>query len=79
MSIQLSSGRRRLSCVSSLVSQEKDAQNTKKSTKYAIQAFRAFGDLQTAEKSVENLDKRLARFSANYFFYILHEHFSFSV
>ena len=47
------------------VLQEKDAQNTKKSTKFAIQAF---GDLQTAEESVENLDKRLARFFANYFF-----------
>ena len=43
------------------VSQEKDAQNTKKSTKLAIQAFRTVGDLQTAEESVENLDKRLAR------------------
>ena len=28
------------------VLQELDAQNTKKSTKFAIQAFRAFGDLQ---------------------------------
>ena len=52
------------------VSQKKDAQNTKKSTKFTIQAFR---DLQTAEESVEYLDKRLASF------YILHEHFSFSV
>ena len=50
------------------VLQEKDAQNTKKSTKFATQAFRAFGDLQTAAESVENLDKRLARFFANYFF-----------
>ena len=48
--------------------QEKDAQNTKKSTKFAIKAFRAFGDLQTTEESVENLDKRLARFFANCFF-----------
>ena len=47
---------------------KKDAQNTKKSTKFAIQAFRAFGDFQTAEESVKNLDKRLARFFANYFF-----------
>ena len=47
------------------VSQEKDAQNTKKSTKFAIQALRTVGDLQTAEESVENLDKRLARFFAN--------------
>ena len=47
---------------------KKEAQNTKKSTKFAIQAFRAFGDLQTAEESVKNLDKRLARFFANYFF-----------
>ena len=31
------------------VLQEKDAQNTKKSTKFTIQAF---GDLQTAEESV---------------------------
>ena len=46
---------------------KKDAQNTKNSTKFAIQAFRAFGDLQTFEESVENLDKRLARFFANYF------------
>ena len=61
------------------VLQETDAQNTKKSTKFAFQAFRAFGDLQTAEESVKNLDKRLARFFANYFFYIFHEHFSFSV
>ena len=61
------------------VLQEKDAQNTKKSTKFAIQAFRAFGDLQTAEEGGENLDKRLARFFVNYFYYILHEHFSFSV
>ena len=44
---------------------KKDAQNTKKSTKFAIQAFRAFRDLQTAEESVENFDKRLAKF---YFF-----------
>ena len=44
------------------VLQEKDVQSTKKSIKFAIQAFRAFGDLQTAEESVENLDKRLARF-----------------
>ena len=47
------------------VLQEKDAQNTRKSTKLAIQAFR---DLQTAEESVGNLDKRLAKFFANYFF-----------
>ena len=47
---------------------KKDAQNTKKLTKFAIQAFRAFGDLQTAGESVKNLDKRLARFFANYFF-----------
>ena len=47
---------------------KKDAQNTKKSTKFAIQAFRAFVDLQTAEESVKNLDKRLARFFANFFF-----------
>ena len=45
-----------------LVLQEKDAQNTRKSTKFTIQAFRVFGDLQTAEESVENLDKRLASF-----------------
>ena len=51
------------------VLQEKDAQNTKKSTKFAIQAFRAFGDLQTAEESVENLDKILARIFGNYFSY----------
>ena len=50
------------------VLQEKDTQNTKKSTKFAIQAFRAFGDLQTAEESVQNLHKILARFFANYFF-----------
>ena len=50
------------------VLQEKDAQNTEKSTKFAIQAFRAFGDLQTAEEGVENLDKRLARCFADYFF-----------
>ena len=42
----------------------------------AIQAFR---DLQTAEESVKNLDKRLARFFDNYFYNILHELFSFSV
>ena len=47
---------------------KKDAQNTKKSTKFATQTLRAFGDLQTAEESVKNLDKRLARFFANYFF-----------
>ena len=47
------------------VLQKQDAQNTMKSTKFAIQAFR---DLQKAEESVENLDKRLARFFANYFF-----------
>ena len=28
---------------------KKDAQNTKNSTKFAIQAFRPFGDLQTFE------------------------------
>ena len=55
---------------------KKDAQKTKKSTKFAIQAFR---DLQTAEESVKNLDKRLPRFFGNYFFFIFHEHFSFSV
>ena len=49
---------------------KKEAQNTKKSTKFAIQAIRAFGDLQTAEESVKNLDKRLTRFFANYFFSI---------
>ena len=49
------------------VLQEKDAQNTKL-TKFAIQAFRTFGDLQTAEEGVENLDKRLARCFADYFF-----------
>ena len=43
------------------ISQEKDAQNTKKSTKLAIQAFRTVGDLQTAEESVENLDKRIGK------------------
>ena len=53
--------------------QEKDAHNTKKSKKFTIQAFRVIGDLQTAEESVENFDKRLASF------YILHEYFSFSV
>ena len=37
------------------VLQEKDSRNTKKSTtKFATQAFE---DLQTAEESVENLDK----------------------
>ena len=41
---------------------KKEAQNTKNSTKFAIQAFRPFGDLQTFEESVENLDKRLATF-----------------
>ena len=56
------------------VSQEKHAQNIRKSTKSANQAFRA---LQTAEESVKNLDKRLARFFDNYFDYILHELFSF--
>ena len=56
------------------VLQEKDAQNTKKPTKFAIQAFRAFEDLQTAEESVKNLDKRLARFFANYFFFIFFMH-----
>ena len=49
------------------VLQEKDAQNTKKSKKFAIQVFRAIRDLQTAEKGVENLNKNLARFFANYF------------
>ena len=34
--------------------------------KFAIQAF---GDLQTAEESVENLDKILVRFFGNYFLY----------
>ena len=47
------------------VLQEKDAQNIKESTKFAIQAFRALGDLQTAEEGGENLDKRLARFFVN--------------
>ena len=42
--------------------------NRIKKFKFAIKAFQAFGDLQTTEKSVENLDKRLARFFANYFF-----------
>ena len=51
------------------VLQEKDAQNTKKLTKFAIQGFRPFGDMQTAEESVENLDKILARFFGNYFLY----------
>ena len=51
------------------VLQEKDAENTKKSTKFAIQAF---GDLQTAEESVKNLYKRLARFFCKLFFYVLH-------
>ena len=54
------------------VLQEKDAQNTK-STKFAIQAF---GDLQTAEESVENLDKRLQiffMFSMNIFFGIIYQ------
>ena len=59
--------------------QEKARRNIRKSTKFAIQAFQAFGDLQRAEESVENLDKRLARFFGNYFYYILHEDFSFSV
>ena len=49
--------------------QEKDVQNTKKSTKFAIQAF---GDLQTAEESVKNLYKRLARFFCKLFFYVSH-------
>ena len=43
-------------------------EHKEQTTKFAIQAFRAFGDLQTAEESVKNLDKRLARFFANYFF-----------
>ena len=43
--------------------------NRMKKFKVAIQAFRAFGDLQTAEESVKNLDKRLARFFANFFLY----------
>ena len=41
------------------VLQGKDARNTKKSTKFSIQAF---GDLRTAEESMKNLEKRLARF-----------------
>ena len=41
---------------------KKDAQNRRKSTKFAIQVLRASGDLQTAEESMENLDKSLARF-----------------
>ena len=41
------------------VSQENHAQNIRKSTKSANQAFRA---LQTAEERVKNLDKRLARY-----------------
>ena len=40
----------------------------KRSQKFAIKVFRAFGDSQTTKESVENLDKRLARFFANYFF-----------
>ena len=40
----------------------KDAKNTKRSTKFAIRAFRASVYLQTAEECVENLDKSLARF-----------------
>ena len=39
-------------------------QNTKMSTKFAIEAIRA---LQTAEESAENLDNRLARFFVNCF------------
>ena len=58
------------------VLQEKDARNTKKSTKFFIQAF---GDLQTAEESVENLEKGLARFFCKLFFYVLHEHFFFGI
>ena len=42
---------------------EKDAQNKKKSTKFAIWAFRAFAEFEIAEESVENLDNSLARFS----------------
>ena len=57
---------------------KKDAQNTKKSTKFAIQAFRAFRDLQTAEESVKIFIKDWQGFF-QFFFYIFHEHFSFSV
>ena len=46
---------------------KKDAQNTEVN-KICYSSFRAFGDLQTAAESVKNLDKRLARFFANYFF-----------
>ena len=58
---------------------KKNVQNTKKLTKFAIQAFRAFGGLQTAEESVKILIKDWQGFLQTIFFYIFHEHFSFSV
>ena len=49
-----------------IILEEKDAQNKKNPTKTAIRMFQsAVGDLHTAEKSMENLDKSLARFFGN--------------
>ncbi|CAB4006433.1 hypothetical protein AC249_AIPGENE19185 [Paramuricea clavata] len=46
--------------------ENKDAKNTKKSTKFAVRAFHgAIEDLEKAEQNIESLDKSLANFFAN--------------